>query len=120
MSTWRVVWPGEEDEPAIIPFPRLRQGVSCGVPPLGRSGRVVVAEPPAPPQEELCSSTGGMSVVERARLLFANRRCFACGYPVVLPIERDDAVLNKCGQPIPGTATLEGFRCEGCHAEWSV
>jgi hypothetical protein len=60
------------------------------------------------------------NVVERARVLFANRHCPVCRYPVVIPIELDDAVINRCGQPIPGTATLVGFRCRGCRAEWSV
>uniref|UniRef100_A0A7C2P214 Uncharacterized protein n=1 Tax=Schlesneria paludicola TaxID=360056 RepID=A0A7C2P214_9PLAN len=61
-----------------------------------------------------------MNVVERARSLFNNRRCRTCGYPVVLPIELDDALVNRCGQKIPGTATLVGFRCCGCQSEWST
>jgi hypothetical protein len=60
------------------------------------------------------------NVIERARVLYGNRHCPVCRYPVVIPIELDDAVLNRCGQPIPGTATLVGFRCRGCRAEWSV
>lgn len=61
-----------------------------------------------------------LNVIERARALFANRQCPVCHFPVVIPIELDDAVINRCGQPIPGTATLVGFRCQGCCAEWSI
>jgi hypothetical protein len=61
-----------------------------------------------------------MDIISRARLLFENRSCRSCGYPVVLPIELDDAQLNRNRQAIPGTASLVGFRCEGCRAEWSV
>jgi hypothetical protein len=60
------------------------------------------------------------NIIERARVLFANRECPSCRYPVVLPLELDDASINKSGLPIPGTATLVGFRCRGCQAEWSV
>lgn len=57
-------------------------------------------------------------VVSRARLLFSNRRCPRCGYPVVQPLEEDDAMYNSSGLEIPGTATLIGFRCQSCEAEW--
>jgi hypothetical protein len=60
------------------------------------------------------------NVVHRARTLYSNRHCPVCSYPVVLPVELDDAAINRCGQAIPGTATLVGFRCRGCRAEWSV
>lgn len=59
-------------------------------------------------------------VVTRARLLFDNRRCRHCGYPVVTPLEQDDAMVNSSGLEIPGTATLIGFECASCDATWSV
>ncbi len=61
-----------------------------------------------------------MNMIERARVLFQNRSCKSCGYPVVTPIELNDAQLNRNQRPIPGTATLVGFHCHGCDAEWSV
>jgi len=95
MSALRILWPAEDFDtraatPDVLPF---RRGSAA-------------------PRE--------MNVIERARTLYSNRRCRACSYPVVTPIELDDAVANRCGQPIPGTATLVGFRCHGCRTEWSV
>jgi hypothetical protein len=99
MSTLRIVWPEEvaakqNDSVAasILPFQDARSTLQ----------RVQA------------------NVIHRARALYANRHCRVCHYPVVLPIELDDATLNRCGQSIPGTATLVGFRCRGCRAEWSV
>lgn len=63
---------------------------------------------------------GYLDVVTRARVLFQNRRCRLCGYPVVEPLERDDGLVNSSGREIPGTATLIGFQCHSCDATWSV
>jgi len=106
MSRLSVYWPEEVfsisndfddhliDERRILPFP------------------VTVAVPQLPPQP--------MDVITRARLLFSNRKCRGCSYPVVEPIELADAVTNRSGLAIPGTATLIGFRCCGCDAEWAI
>ncbi|WP_373652007.1 hypothetical protein [Schlesneria sp. DSM 10557] len=101
MSRLSVYWPEEAnlsdhsaDEPRIIPFRRSSQ----------------TAE----------SDPRTLDVVTRARLLFSNRRCQDCSYPVVEPIELADSVKNRNGLAIPGTATLVGFRCCGCKSEWSV
>lgn len=59
-------------------------------------------------------------VVERAQRLHVNRQCPFCAHPMVRPVELDNATVNRCGQPIPGTATLVGFHCLGCQAEWSA
>jgi hypothetical protein len=61
-----------------------------------------------------------LTVIDRARALYSNRRCPVCSYPVIVPIELNDAAINRSGLPIPGTATLVGFHCCGCHAEWAV
>ena len=98
MSTLRVLWPEEAppvslfsgEEPSILPF-----AVSSA------------------PRNRL-------DVISRARALFNNRACSACGYPVVEPIELADGISNRNGITIPGTATLVGFRCCGCKNEWSV
>jgi len=71
------------------------------------------------------NQTGGsapvqLDVISRARVLFENRRCRHCGYPVVQPVELDDALVNSSGLEIPGTATLIGFECQSCEAMWSV
>jgi len=59
-------------------------------------------------------------VVERARRLYHNNRCPHCSHPMVEPIELDDAIMNRNRMPIPGTATLVGFHCQGCNHEWPV
>jgi hypothetical protein len=61
-----------------------------------------------------------MDIVTRARLLYGNRICRTCGYPVVSPIELNDGQFNRNRRQIPGTATLVGFHCDGCGGEWSV
>lgn len=97
MSEYRVYWPDEahgvaEEEPAILQF------------------RLPTSQP----------SLSKMDVITRARLLFDNRACPNCHYPVVTPIELNDAQRNRNGLPVPGTATLVGFHCQGCQAEWSI
>jgi hypothetical protein len=101
MSRLSVFWPDENystlataDEPMIIPFPNRRNLLEAAHRP--------------------------MDVVTRARLMFANRNCHVCDYPVVEPIELADSSVNLGGLAIPGTATLIGFRCCGCKNEWSV
>lgn len=58
------------------------------------------------------------NVAGRAHLLHANRHCPYCGHPIVEPLELRDAALNRNRLPIPGTATLVGFHCHDCQAEW--
>ncbi|MGH7127144.1 MAG: hypothetical protein ACREJB_09295 [Planctomycetaceae bacterium] len=60
----------------------------------------------------------GLDAAMRARRLRENRRCPYCHSPVVEPLELADAVLGKGRLPIPGTATLVGFHCDRCAAEW--
>jgi hypothetical protein len=106
MSRLSVFWPEESDsvsvatdDPMILPFPKNRRPSETAA----RSSDVI-----------------DMDVVTRARVLFANRTCRSCGYPVVEPIELSDSAMNLSGLAIPGTATLVGFRCCGCDAEWSI
>jgi len=111
MSRLSVYWPDEScstttavaviDEPRIIPFPGLSSRTRGGT---------SEATPAAPM----------LDVISRARLLFANRQCRACGYPVVEPLDLDDAQVNRQGLEIPGTATIIGFRCHSCDCEWST
>ena len=101
MSRLSVYWPDEmhsaddvKDEPRILPFPKRHKFAEIDHKP--------------------------MDVVTRARVLFANRKCCECGYPVVEPIELQDSTTNLSGLAIPGTATLIGFHCCGCQNEWPV
>lgn len=104
MSRLSVYWPDEygststalADEPRIIPFPGVQ----------GRSSRSAREETPK------------LDAISRARLLFANRQCRHCNYPVVELLELDDAEVNRQGLEIPGTSTIVGFRCHSCDAEW--
>jgi hypothetical protein len=61
-----------------------------------------------------------LDVITRARVLFENRRCRHCSYPVVEPQELDDGLVNSTGLEIPGTATLVGFKCRSCRKTWSL
>lgn len=101
MSRLSVYWPDELsssdhglDEPQILLFPGVRR--------------------------EPAKASGPLDVITRARLLFSNRSCQECGYPVVQPVELSDSLVNRNGLAIPGTATLTGFRCCGCDHEWSI
>ena len=101
MSRLSVYWPDElfsedtiNDEPTVLPFPKQ----NC----------------------EAQAASKPMTVVKRAQLLFSNRKCPECCYPVVEPVELSDSTINRSGLAIPGTATLIGFHCCGCEHEWSV
>ncbi len=59
-------------------------------------------------------------VVTRARLLHRNTTCPTCGKATVDPIELDDALLNRSGLVIPGTASVVGFTCNACSNDWST
>jgi hypothetical protein len=60
------------------------------------------------------------SIVERARLERHNQRCRHCGRVTVETVELDDALLDRRGMPIPGTATVVGFFCNACRHDWPV
>lgn len=97
MSRLSVFWPDDCQSatavatPMIVPFPQEFEG-----------------------------EANSLDVVSRARILFQNRRCRHCGYPVVEPLELDDGLVNSSGREIPGTATLIGFQCQSCDATWSI
>jgi len=65
-------------------------------------------------------SADQQSTAARAQAIHANRTCRECGRTTVVPMEFQDAVLNRNLKPVPGTATLAGFACHGCGAEWSL
>jgi hypothetical protein len=59
------------------------------------------------------------SAIARARLEHQNRNCPRCRRITVQPVELDDALLNRKGEAIPNTATVDGFYCTTCSHEWS-
>jgi len=61
-----------------------------------------------------------VDVVTRARLERANTQCPCCRRVTVQPIERPDAIVNRNGATIPGTATIVGFQCNACRHQWRV
>src|SRR3569832_1722994 len=102
MSRLSVYWPDEidsaavgADEPMILPFPVSR-----------RLSAHVDAAP--------------MDVSTRARVLFANRHCEDCGYPVVEPIELGDSIRNFFGLVFFGFFSFFGFFCFGFFFVWFV
>jgi len=108
MSNLRLFWPSEsdtdvsgaasDDEPAaILPFQLRATGSRDGVARRAHTS----------------------SAVRRARVLFENRCCPWCDRLNVEPIQLDDAVISLGNhEPVPGTATIVGFRCRDCASEW--
>lgn len=82
----------ETAEPAVIPFSRTNRWAATDSP--------------------------SADVIERAATLHANSVCPGCRRPGVEPLELNDALIGRGNLPIPGTATLVGFRCNGCGTEW--
>ena len=56
--------------------------------------------------------------LSRAKALHANRTCRFCSHPVVEPVVLNDGLRDGSGEFVPGSATLVGFHCENCDAEW--
>lgn len=124
MSRLRVYWPESyaaddvelTEEPAIVPFPTRSRLLDSYSRPRTESRKASLIRICTVNEDDELVTTP----VERARVLFSNRCCPHCHHPVVEPIELDDALINRAGQPIPGTATLVGFHCEACDAEWAA
>ena len=58
---------------------------------------------------------------ERARIIRDNTTCPECSNINVEPLELRDALISPSNRlPIPGTATIVGFHCNDCGAEWPV
>lgn len=62
----------------------------------------------------------GPAIVRRAHLWNSNRACPCCRRASVEPVELEDGLLNAKAEPIPGTATIVGFTCNGCGHEWAT
>jgi hypothetical protein len=61
-----------------------------------------------------------MDSLMRARVLHENRCCPRCRRGGVLPIDLGDGDNRHPSMPVPGSATLVGFFCTACGAEWGV
>ncbi len=70
------------------------------------------------PADDDYRRTTSLDVLQRSRTIHENRQCPTCHHPVVEPLELRDGAVNRNGMPIPGTATLVGFRCQRCDHEW--
>ena len=58
---------------------------------------------------------------DRARMISDNSVCPECSGFDIEPLELQDAVISpKNRLPVPGTATIVGFHCNGCSTEWPV
>ncbi len=57
-------------------------------------------------------------VVSRARAIYRNRFCPQCDRVAVVPVELKNPLLNRNHRPLPGSASLVGFRCRLCNHEW--
>ena len=69
----------------------------------------------------LVESDSKRDAVSRARAIRGNSCCPFCNKATVEPIELDDATISPHSRlPVPGTATLVGFHCHSCEAEWPV
>ena len=84
----------------------------------GPPGHSATADPTAVTPEQLSVSRHWLDAVDRARVIYVNRTCQHCRRTTVVPLELQDAFLNRNLMPIPGTATLVGFRCCSCGSEW--
>lgn len=62
-----------------------------------------------------------MPAVDRARVIRNNSTCPSCEGHCIELLELDDALISpKSRLPVPGTATIVGFHCSDCGAEWPV
>lgn len=108
MSRLQLFCPSEDADRVVPPRTHSRLAAAPAVIPF-RSRRSLNA-----------SADPMIGALLRAQTIRKNQSCPDCGHPVVVPIELNDAGLNRNGMPIPGTATLVGFHCNACASEWPV
>ncbi len=107
---FRVVRP--DSDAVILKFPTA----DVGTPATARSearateGTVALADFQVPASRA--------SVLARARALHRNRCCPHCGRGGAIPVDLGDGDDRHWAMPVPGTATLVGFYCDACGAEW--
>lgn len=113
----RVYWPDEVTPSQVLePRPALRLWINHA-----SENTQTLSGPDVLPFAKIRRSAGTVSdIAARARLIFANRCCPRCDRPQVNPVELDDALYNRSGLPIPGTASLVGFHCQDCNHGWDI
>lgn len=84
--------PARQGEPVILSFPRR-----------ARSG-----------------GAGQVALLDRARLIHANRECPICGRAAVVPVDAEPAMMSRNNMPVPGTGRLVGFECDACGHAWDA
>jgi hypothetical protein len=109
MSRLKLFWPEDVDnsanEPAILPFTR------CAEP---RAIRIEAAV------QINRGHAAGQELLTRTRAIHDNQCCPVCDRAAVEPLVAKDAWIGRNQRPIPGTATLLGFRCCHCEHRWSA
>lgn len=107
MSRLKLYWPEEVSRSTLPRYTKVESIAAA-------------TETPVVPFRHYTVETSRQSIdpLSRAQLIHANQQCPHCQHPVVEPVELQDALLNRNRMPIPGTATLVGFHCDRCHAEW--
>ncbi len=79
---------------------------------------VVSFRQPWESRKKLQLDEGTLRAISRAKMIRKQNACPECGCASVAPIELENPILNRNRLPIPGTASLVGFRCTKCEAEW--
>lgn len=80
--------------PVILSFPRIAGRIGAGA--------------------------GRAELLNRARLIYANRYCPECGRASVVPVDAEPALMSRNHMPIPGTGRLVGFECDCCGHAWKA
>ena len=103
-----------EGDAIILQFPSREDGAPASMrnEPRSAEGTVSLADFKLPPGRE--------AVLARARALHRNRCCPHCHRGGVIPVDLGDGDERHWAMPVPGTATLVGFYCGACGAEWSA
>ncbi|MFN9721539.1 MAG: hypothetical protein ACK58L_22810 [Planctomycetota bacterium] len=97
------------DEPVEMDVPSMSADPQENIIPIDRARRAVIF------------SGRFMPPVDRARLIHDNSECPDCHRHDIEPLELADSMISpKNRLPIPGTATIVGFHCNGCGCEWPV
>jgi hypothetical protein len=105
----------DENEPVILPF--LRKSTRATVDRFRRSEQLPI---PRTLTIQRRHSANRMDPLTRARALHENRCCPRCRRACAVPVDLGDGDERYAAMPIPGTATLVGFFCDACGAEWAV
>jgi len=109
MSRLKLFWPEDVDnsasEPAILSFSHHVGSRTIRIDTAIHIDREIGAR---------------QNVLTRTRAIRDNQCCPECDRAAVEPLVAKDAWIGRNNRPIPGTATLLGFRCCHCEHQWSA